>query len=95
MTDEGKEQYRKARDLRWEKVDCEKCEKGRDYLLQYSTCFRDILKISFGEQRLTSVRGIKRSGYTVYEGKDQSIGWRYTQWQCQVQKMFDAAEWRL
>ncbi|MCJ1360216.1 MAG: Mitochondrial inner membrane protease atp23 [Icmadophila ericetorum] len=37
MTDEGREQYREARNLRWEEVDCKKCEKDRDYLLQYST----------------------------------------------------------
>lgn len=36
MTDEGKEQYRRDRDLRHEKADCERCEKHRDFLLQYS-----------------------------------------------------------
>ena len=36
MTDQGKEQYRRDRDLRHEKADCERCEKHRDFLLQYS-----------------------------------------------------------
>lgn len=36
MTDEGKEQYRLARDIRNEAVDCKRCEDQRDYLLQYS-----------------------------------------------------------
>ena len=36
MTDEGKDQYRFARDIRNEAVDCKRCEDQRDYLLQYS-----------------------------------------------------------
>jgi inner membrane protease ATP23 len=36
MTDEGKEQYRLARDIRNEAADCKRCEDQRDYLLQYS-----------------------------------------------------------
>lgn len=38
MTDEGKEQFRVARDLRNEAADCKRCEEQRDYLLQYSKC---------------------------------------------------------
>ena len=36
LTAEGKEQYRIARDDRMEDADCKRCEKQRDYLLQYS-----------------------------------------------------------
>src|SRR5215471_5017193 len=36
MTDEGREQFRLARDIRNEQVDCKRCEDRRDYLLQYS-----------------------------------------------------------
>ncbi len=36
MTEEGKEQYRLARDERNEEADCKRCEKQRDYLLRYS-----------------------------------------------------------
>lgn len=36
MTDEGKEQFRVARDIRNEAADCKSCEDHRDYLLQYS-----------------------------------------------------------
>ncbi len=36
MTDEGKEQFRIDRDERNEASDCKRCEKQRDYLLQYS-----------------------------------------------------------
>lgn len=36
MTDEGKEQFRVARDIRNEAADCKRCEDQRDYLLQYS-----------------------------------------------------------
>jgi inner membrane protease ATP23 len=37
MTQEGKEQYRLARDLRNEEADCKRCEKQRDYLFNYSS----------------------------------------------------------
>ena len=36
MTDEGKKQYKLATDDRHEKANCQKCERQRDYLLQYS-----------------------------------------------------------
>lgn len=36
LTPEGKQQYRKARDDHNEEADIERCEKYRDYLLQYS-----------------------------------------------------------
>lgn len=36
MTDQGKEQFRVDRDERNEESDCKRCEKQRDYLLQYS-----------------------------------------------------------
>lgn len=39
MTDEGKEQFRVARDIRNEAADCKSCEGHRDYLLQYSMAF--------------------------------------------------------
>ncbi|GKZ27987.1 mitochondrial inner membrane protease atp23, partial [Aspergillus brasiliensis] len=35
MTDEGKEQFRVARDIRNEAADCKRCEDQRDYLLQF------------------------------------------------------------
>ncbi|KAL3488447.1 peptidase M76 family-domain-containing protein [Aspergillus germanicus] len=40
MTDEGKEQFRVARDLRNETEDCKRCETQRDYLFQYSPVIR-------------------------------------------------------
>ncbi|RHZ58467.1 mitochondrial inner membrane protease ATP23 [Aspergillus thermomutatus] len=40
MTDEGKEQFRTARDIRNEAADCKRCEDQRDYLLQYSPIIR-------------------------------------------------------
>ncbi|KAL1976452.1 hypothetical protein VTN31DRAFT_2734 [Thermomyces dupontii] len=40
MTEEGKEQFRIARDIRMEEKDCKRCEKQRDYLLQYSPIIR-------------------------------------------------------
>ena len=42
MTDDGERQWKKARDLRKEATDCAKCEKHRDYLLNYSR--RRVLK---------------------------------------------------
>ena len=36
LTDEGRAQYKKGRDDRYEKEDCERCEKYRDFLLNYS-----------------------------------------------------------
>lgn len=36
MTDEGKEQFRVARDIRNEAADCKRCEDQRSFLLQYS-----------------------------------------------------------
>lgn len=39
LTPEGKAQYKKTRDDRYEKSDCEKCEKQKEYLLQYSMCY--------------------------------------------------------
>ncbi|KAL8704616.1 MAG: hypothetical protein Q9201_002202 [Fulgogasparrea decipioides] len=40
VTDEGRRQWRNARDDRNEEADCAKCEKHRDYLLQYSPIIR-------------------------------------------------------
>ncbi|PYH41877.1 mitochondrial inner membrane protease ATP23 [Aspergillus saccharolyticus JOP 1030-1] len=40
MTDEGKEQFRIARDVRNETVDCKRCEDQRDYLLEFSPVIR-------------------------------------------------------
>ncbi|KAL8636034.1 MAG: hypothetical protein Q9228_006529 [Teloschistes exilis] len=40
MTDEGSLQWKKDRDDRNEEADCAKCEKNRDYLLQYSPIVR-------------------------------------------------------
>ena len=37
LTEEGERQYKQGRDARYETADCERCEKQRDYLLQYST----------------------------------------------------------
>ena len=36
MNQKGQEQYVEARDLRNEEADCKRCEKQRDYLLQFS-----------------------------------------------------------
>lgn len=38
MNEKGLEQYVQARDLRKEEADCKRCEKQRDYLLQFSKC---------------------------------------------------------
>ena len=37
MTDQGKEEFRLARDIQFEQQDCQRCESYRDYLLKYST----------------------------------------------------------
>ena len=37
LTEEGRRQYQRDRDLRYAKEDCDRCSKERDYLLQYST----------------------------------------------------------
>lgn len=37
MTEEGKEQFLLARDIRNEESDCKRCEDQRDYLIKYST----------------------------------------------------------
>lgn len=36
LTDEGVAQYKKGRDDRYEKEDCKRCEKHRDFMLKYS-----------------------------------------------------------
>lgn len=36
MNEKGREQYVEARDTRNEEADCKRCEKQRDYLLQFS-----------------------------------------------------------
>ena len=36
MNEQGKEQYLKARDDRYEESDCKWCEDKRDYMLKYS-----------------------------------------------------------
>ena len=36
MSEQGLKQYAEARDIRMEEADCKRCEKQRDYLLQYS-----------------------------------------------------------
>ncbi|KAL1967775.1 hypothetical protein VTN77DRAFT_2464 [Rasamsonia byssochlamydoides] len=40
MSEEGKEQFRIARDIRNEAADCKRCEEQRDYLLKYSPIIR-------------------------------------------------------
>jgi len=40
MNEQGLKQYVEARDVRMEEIDCKKCEKQRDYLLQYSPVIR-------------------------------------------------------
>ncbi|KAK2732530.1 Mitochondrial inner membrane protease atp23 [Onygenales sp. PD_40] len=40
MTEEGKEQFVLARDIRNEEQDCKRCEENRDYLLNYSPTIR-------------------------------------------------------
>jgi inner membrane protease ATP23 len=39
LSDEGVAQYKKGRDDRYEKEDCERCEKHRDYMLKYSKIY--------------------------------------------------------
>lgn len=45
MTDQGKEQFRLDRDERNEESDCKRCEKQRDYLLQYSVSYVPVPKM--------------------------------------------------
>ncbi|OAX78050.1 mitochondrial inner membrane protease ATP23 [Emergomyces africanus] len=40
MTEEGKEQFLLARDIRNEESDCKRCENQRDYLIKYSPIIR-------------------------------------------------------
>lgn len=44
MTDEGSLQWKKDRDDRNEEADCAKCEKNRDYLLQYSRSHLGVIR---------------------------------------------------
>ena len=41
MNEQGIKQYVEARDTRMEEADCKKCEKQRDYLLQYSKSIKN------------------------------------------------------
>lgn len=43
LDDDGKAQYKKGRDDRHEESDCARCDKQKEYLLQYSTCSLQIL----------------------------------------------------
>ena len=50
LTDEGRAQYKKGRDDRFEKEDCERCEKYRDNRLKFSkydTTTFNVIKIDF------------------------------------------------
>ncbi|KAI9791078.1 MAG: Mitochondrial inner membrane protease atp23 [Peltula sp. TS41687] len=51
LTDEGRAQYRHDRDTLFEKQDCQRCEKHRDYLLQYSPIIR------FLNDKITALNG--------------------------------------
>lgn len=37
LTEKGRRQYKRDRDIRYAQGDCQRCQKQRDYLLQYST----------------------------------------------------------
>ncbi len=39
LSDEGVAQYKKCRDDRYEKEDCKRCEKHRDFMLKYSKIY--------------------------------------------------------
>ena len=42
LTEEGRRQYRRDRDIRYAEEDCKRCSKERDYLLQYSIEFKPL-----------------------------------------------------
>ena len=56
LTPEGKAQYKKARDDRYEKSDCEKCEKQTEYLLQYSMHSHDFMLLATSVKRSSNLQ---------------------------------------
>jgi inner membrane protease ATP23 len=54
MTSEGIEQFRVDRDVKNEAVDCGRCERQRDWLLQYSTVFRSLQLCPSLQSRITN-----------------------------------------
>ena len=86
MTDEGKEQYRKDRDIRHEETDCKRCEKYRDHLLKYSET------LLFTVKREAKV---KRSHRSVHAREHQQARRRHQRRQCLLPKMHCADFWRI
>jgi len=56
LTEEGRRQYRRDRDLHYAQEDCKRCQKERDYLLQYSPIIR------FLNQKITALGGDLHAG---------------------------------
>ena len=71
LTPEGKAQYKQARDDRYEKSDCAKCEKQTEYLLQYSMRLRHM------SCSVSSLRRISRPCHPIYASENQRPWRRY------------------
>lgn len=67
ITDDGVRQWIKARDDLNEEADCAKCEKHRDYLLQYSRLTRDGGPSSI----TTGLKAASRSHHTLHAAEHQ------------------------
>jgi hypothetical protein len=61
MTEEGKKQYRHDRDVRFEAKDCARCEKWRDFCLNYSK-----QDINVDWRRLSSANSLPRPNCALH-----------------------------
>ena len=78
LTEEGRRQYRRDRDLRYAQEDCQRCQKERDYLLRYSieSCFLDMAELTR-----------RRSYNTIPEPEDHSARRRFARWEYKMSYM--------
>lgn len=90
LTDEGRAQYKKGRDDRYEKEDCEKCEKHRDYVLKYSMYNVNVCK-EFGGLILC----FPRPRRPLLATEHQSVGGQSTQGKCTLSTMHSGPIWGL
>lgn len=92
LTPEGEAQYKKTRDDRYEKRDCEKCEKRKDYLLQYSM---SSCRSGIARYQVQLIDCISRPCGPVHARENQQPWGRYTQRQHLVSTMRYPPKWGL
>ena len=81
MNDEGKAQYRTARDDRWEADDCERCDKYKEHLLAYSKPCSPPTGSAFWQETATHMTSgpiirFMREKINVYGGDVNSVNIR-------------------